>query len=141
LSSRSTRGVSCARNSCNWRTLGSRRRCGKWAKRRHARCSGKDAQSRFVERTGVSKRSSIVRSNCAALNSARRPDPRCRGSVAQTASSGTNGESSSSSATEPVMGRGMPQKSPKNRAGAGGKSPCAIFGRNYLPQREFLRLS
>ena len=62
----------------------------------------------------VSSKSSVVRSSCAALHSARRPEPRCRGSAAQMSSSGTNGERSSSKAEVPVVGRTMAPAEPKN---------------------------
>jgi hypothetical protein len=58
------------------------------AKRRHARCSDNNSQSKLNERTGVSSNSSVTRSNCAALKSLRRPEPAGRGKTAMITSSG-----------------------------------------------------
>ncbi len=106
LISRSTRGVSKPRNSCNWRGVGSRRKLGRCAKRRQERCSGKSAQSRLVERAGVKSSSSNVRKSWAELQCARRP-PLARGTSIWISRSGIKGETNSSKAEVPVVGIAM----------------------------------
>lgn len=93
------------RKALSMRTSGTRWRCRKRAKTRHARCSGNIAESKLSECTGVSRASKCVRHSCAALNCHRGPRTGRAFQCSLMKSSGTYGSSRSSKRLLPVTGR------------------------------------